>query len=68
VAPVGPSLAFIPGPASPGSGLLEAEPGTAREVTSRLYEAPPGWLSTQDPETTSEDPSPQDPEAPPEAD
>jgi hypothetical protein len=50
------------------SGLLEAEPGAARPVTSHLHEAPPGWLLTQDPGATTEDPSPQEPEAPPEAD
>ncbi|HEX3565074.1 MAG TPA: Clp protease N-terminal domain-containing protein [Acidimicrobiales bacterium] len=62
------------------SELLEAAPGPAREVTSRLYEGPPGWRSTQGPgappagpstqdmRAPTEDPSPPDPEVPPAAD
>jgi len=50
------------------SGLLEAKPGPAREVTSHLFAVPPAGPSTQDPGTPAADPSPQDPEAPPEAD
>jgi Clp amino terminal domain, pathogenicity island component/ClpX C4-type zinc finger len=50
------------------SGLLEVEPGPAREVTSHFYAVPPAGPSNEDPEAPPPDPSLPGPEAPPEAD
>jgi hypothetical protein len=57
------------------SGLLEAESGPSRQVTSHLHAVPPAVPPTQGPGAPTEDPgsptvgpSPQDPDAPPEVD